>query len=139
MRVVFDTNVVVSALLFEHGRLRWLRVVWGARQCTPLMSTATCDELLKVLKYPKFGLASADREELLGEYLPFAETVEVAEGVHAQPAATDPDDQKFLDLAMVGRAGLLVTGDRGLLEGAGSWPFEVLTPAVARARLDPAR
>ncbi len=85
--------------------------------------------------YPKFRLSPDEREELLGEYLPFAEVVEVPEEVRTEPAASDPDDQKFLDLATVGGAKLLVTGDRGLLEAAGSWPFEVVTPAEARERL----
>jgi hypothetical protein len=74
-RVVFDTNVVVSALLFASGRLAWLRTAWSKGLVIPLVNRSTVDELLRVLAYPKFKLSSADREELLGDYLPFAELV----------------------------------------------------------------
>ena len=64
-RVVLDTNTILSALLFEHGRLVPLRNAWQAGALTPLLCTPTVEELLRVLAYPKFRLAPADREELL--------------------------------------------------------------------------
>lgn len=41
LRVVFDTNVVLSALLFRSGTLAWLRGQWAAGQVTPLASTVS--------------------------------------------------------------------------------------------------
>ena len=49
MRVVLDTNAVVSALLFEHGRLTWLRDAWSAGRILPLIDPSCLDELLRVL------------------------------------------------------------------------------------------
>jgi len=64
-RVVFDTGVVVSALVFRGGQLDWLREDWQEGRAVPLLSRATANELLRVLSYPKFRLTGAEREELL--------------------------------------------------------------------------
>ena len=53
-RVVLDTNLVLSALVFSHGRLGPLRRAWQAGLCMPLVSAVTAAELLRVLQYPKF-------------------------------------------------------------------------------------
>ncbi|MHB1841390.1 MAG: PIN domain-containing protein, partial [Acidobacteriaceae bacterium] len=52
--MVFDTTAAVSALLFAHGRLAWLRRHWREGGCAPLVSRATVEELTRVLAYPKF-------------------------------------------------------------------------------------
>ena len=130
VRIVVDTNVVLSALLFEHGHVSWLRGAWGRHRCQPLVSTETVEELLRALAYPKFKLSAQDREELLGDYLPFTVRVEVGEGI-GQPKCKDPDDQKFLDLAYAGKAAILITGDKALLALAGTCPFDILPPAQA--------
>jgi putative PIN family toxin of toxin-antitoxin system len=132
IRVVLDSNVVVSALLFERGSLWWLRAEWLAGHCRPLVSADTVEELLRVLCYPKFQLTVEDREELLGDYLPFTETVNVPASSNV-PRCSDPDDQKFLALAFAGQAKLLVTGDRELLELDSRCPFKIISPARARA------
>ena len=73
LRVVLDTNVVVPALLFAHGRLRWLRAAWQEAKIIPVVNQQTILELLRVLSYPKFRLGRREQEELLAEYLPFCE------------------------------------------------------------------
>ena len=132
IRVVLDSNVVVSALLFEEGSLSWLRAAWLVGRCRPLVSADTVAELLRVLSYPKFQLTAEDREELLGDYLPFTDTVNVPASTNV-PRCSDPDDQKFLALAFAGQAELLVTGDRALLELDSRCPFDIISPARARA------
>lgn len=132
VRVVLDSNVVVSALLFERGQVAWLRAAWAEGRCRPLVSVATVEELVRVLAYPKFRLTAEDRDELLGDYLPFAETVVVPE-VPDLPRCADPDDQKFLALAYAGRASVLIAGDQALLALVGKCPFEIIRPARARA------
>lgn len=114
MRVVFDTNTVVSALLFEHGKLSWLRSHWRSGEVVTLVSRPTIDELIRVLAYPKFNLHKTEIEALLADYLPF--TKPVADSPQPQsPQCPDIDDQMFIDLAIQGRAEVLVTGDRMLL------------------------
>ncbi len=114
LRIVFDTNTVVSALLFRAGRLDWLREVWHEKTVIPLTNKATAQELYRVLSYPKFGLPEADREELLGDYLPFAELVKMPARLPTLPRCRDADDQKFVELAHVAKASMLVTGDKDL-------------------------
>jgi uncharacterized protein len=129
-RVVFDTTTVVSALLFAHGRLSWLRQHWRERGCVPLISRATAAELTRVLRYPKFGLSTDDARELLAEYLPYCEVIELAE--RCASVCRDKDDQIFLDLAQSGRAGLLVSGDQDLLMMAGQTTFLIEAPEEYR-------
>ena len=132
-RVVFDTTTVVSALLFAHGRLAWLREHWGERGCVPLISRVTAAELTRVLRYPKFELTSSDCQELLADYLPYCEAVEV--GKRCPLVCKDANDQPFLDLAQSGKADLLVSGDRHLLALAGKTVFPIETPDAYRRRV----
>ena len=68
-RVVFDTNVVLSALVFAKGPSASLRAGWQGGLSVPLVSTATARELVRVLGYPKFRLDPDQQRELLGDYL----------------------------------------------------------------------
>jgi len=120
-RVVFDTTTVVSALLFANGRLAWLRQHWRERGCVPLISRATAAELTRVFRYPKFGLSPDDARELLADYLPYCEVIEVAE--KCASVCRDASDQPFLDLAQSSRADVLVSGDQDLLALAGQITF----------------
>lgn len=113
LRVVLDTNVLVSSLLFggQPGRLRDL---WVAKRIVPLVSKATFAEFSKVLTYPKFRLAPAEISAIIAdELLPYAEVVEITE--HIMGVCRDADDDKFLSVAASGEAAYLVTGDQDLL------------------------
>jgi len=132
-RVVFDTNTVVSALLFPRGRLAWLRWHWRDGECLPLISKATAAELHRVLRYPKFRLDPEVRLELIGEYLPYCEIVEVDQ--KCAQACRDPNDQLFLDLSFCGGAEVLVTGDDDLLVLPASTPFKIKSPEHYRDEL----
>lgn len=124
-RVVFDTNVILSALLFGGPATRRLRGLWQQGICTPLVSTATAGELVRVLGYPKFRLSPQEREELLADYLPYAQVVTLPDPPPAVPACRDPFDVPFLQLAACGKA-TLVTGDRDLLVLSGTTRFPIL-------------
>jgi len=134
-RIVLDTNVVLTALLFEEGRLAWLRHAWQEGRCHPLGSSATIRELARVLRYPKFHLTGEDRMELLGDYLPFVELLPEPPPAPAPLACRDPEDQKFLDLAAAAGADFLITGDGDLLALASLAPFRILPPSEARVLL----
>ena len=134
MRVVLDTNVVVSALVFPSGSVTWLRSSWQSRADIPLASRDTTVELLRVLSYPKFRLTDTDRQELLANYLPWCEVVEVS-GSEPVPDCRDPHDLPFLRLASAGRADVLVTGDTDLTSLAPEFPIPILDPSEAKAWL----
>jgi putative PIN family toxin of toxin-antitoxin system len=126
-RYVFDTNAVVSALLFEQsvpGQAFYAALDGGE----VLVSPATFAELAEVLGRKKFDryLTHEERELFLAMLLREATVVEIAEEVRA---CRDPKDDKFLELVVSGRASGLVTGDEDLLA---LHPFRgapVLTPA----------
>lgn len=114
-RVVLDTNVVLSALVFAGGSTARLRHAWQAGRLLPLVSTATAQELMRVLAYPKFKLDAQEQQELLADYLPWAEVVTVPEPPPRVPDCRDRHDLPFLHLAAAGRAEFIVTGDADLL------------------------
>ncbi len=127
-RIVLDTNVALSALLFSEGRLGWLRLAWQSQRFRPLISRPVARELIRVLEYPKFSLDAGERESVLGEYLPWCEVVHVGRVAGRLPRCRDPDDQMFLELAAAGRADFLVTGDSDLLGLAGDFEVPIVTP-----------
>src|SRR5437899_11697003 len=100
-RVVINTNLVLSALVFVQGRLTLLRRAWQDSRCRPLVSKITVAELMRVLAYPKFKLAPIEQQELLADYLPWCTTVHIPNPPPAIPACRDPFDLPFLQLAVV--------------------------------------
>jgi putative PIN family toxin of toxin-antitoxin system len=114
MRVVLDTNVVVSALLFKTT-LSKIIALWQRGAITPVISKDTFQELQAVLAYPKFALTRDEIRAILeGEILPFFEVIEVREDVKG--VCADPADDKFLACALSASADYLVSGDKALTE-----------------------
>ncbi len=115
LRVVLDTNVVLSALVFGGGQAGQLRRAWQAGAFVPLASAVTVQELVRVLAYPKFALTRAAQDELLADFLPYAQTVRMPQPPPPVPDCRDPLDVPFLQLAVAGQAQRLVSGDKDLL------------------------
>jgi uncharacterized protein len=114
VRAVLDTNIVLSSLVFPSGLAGRVRVAWQRGRVVPLVSRATVQELVRVLAYPKFHLSSSDQKELLADYLPYVETVQMPAPLPAVPECRDAMDLPFMQLAVAGRAQVLVSGDRDL-------------------------
>ncbi len=132
LRVVLDTNVVLSALVFSQGRLTSLRRSWQSGAVTPLASSATMKELIHALGYPKFRLSADDQMELLSDYLPWCATMIIPVPPPRVVACRDPNDVAFLELAVTGRASFLVTGDKDLLAIGATGKLKILTPDLIR-------
>ena len=112
-RLVFDTNVVVSAVLFLASvPARALELGQAAGRL--LVSDETAEELRRVLMRTKFDryVRSDERARFLGRVLDDAMLVEIIESIDD---CRDPKDNKFLELAVSGDATHLVTGDDDLL------------------------
>jgi putative PIN family toxin of toxin-antitoxin system len=137
LRAVFDTSVVVSAILLprsvprqafdraqEHGKI--------------LISGATVDELNKVLHRQHFDkyVREAQRLEFLAALIREAELVEVIEVV---TDCRDPKDNKFLELAVSGKATYLISGDKDLLALHPFRGIPVVTPQVFLRQVLPER
>lgn len=111
-RVVLDTNVLVSALLFT-GKLSKIVDLWRQGKVIPLISRETFEELRAVLEYPKFSLAPDEIQSIIeNEILPFFEVVEIQENVRG--VCRDPGDDKFIACAVSGPADFLVSGEKDL-------------------------
>ncbi len=112
-RLVLDTNVVVSALLFE-GPAHRLSGLWQEGGFKLLASSGMIRELSRVLAYPKFRLSEEEISELLHEeVLPFV--VPIVAGEIVPVVVEDSSDDEFLACAAAGRADAIVSGDKHLL------------------------
>jgi len=114
LKVVLDTNILVSALLFR-GELSLIVELWKNGKLIPLISKETFRELKAVLEYPKFCLTKGEIRTIIEEeILPFFEVVEVADEVSG--VCRDPDDDKFISCALSASADAVVSGDKHLCE-----------------------
>ncbi|MFO7638901.1 MAG: putative toxin-antitoxin system toxin component, PIN family [bacterium] len=128
-RLVLDTNVLVSALLFR-GEASRLIPLWHRGPCRLAVSRDILREYLRVLAYPRFGLTPDEIRALAGEHiLPWCDAFSPAGG---PPVCRDRDDDKFLHCARAARARALITGDADLLALAPRWrTVRILTVAAA--------
>jgi putative PIN family toxin of toxin-antitoxin system len=126
-RFVVDTNTLVSAALIE-GSTPDRAIRRAFRNGALLTSPDTLDEATEVLTREKFDqYASWERRHELLEAL--ADQSTVVEPTVAVDVCRDPDDNKFLELAVEGDADLIISGDSDLLS---LHPFEgiaILSPA----------
>lgn len=128
-RVVLDTNVVASALLFPGPTTARVRTAWMSGSIVPLVCRETTLELVRVLAYPRFGLSEDEHAQLLSDYLPWCEVITPGEARSLGPRCRDPHDQMFVDLALAGNAECIVSGDRALLELDGVDGLRVVKPS----------
>jgi len=112
-RVVLDTNVLISALLFRGLPSRMIPL-WQRGKVTLLVSSQVLKEYLRVLAYPKFELAPEEIKAIIKvELLPFVQAVKVKSKIRV--ITKDPSDDKFLELAADGKADFLISHDKHLL------------------------
>lgn len=138
MRVVIDTNIALSGLLW-HGAPR--RVLQAARteQIEVVSSAELIEELEDVLQRPKLAARLAQigstPEQLLAGYLALVVVIRVAP--LAVPVSVDPDDDMVLACAVTARATAIVSGDDDLLRLGAVEQIPILTAAELLARLAP--
>lgn len=113
-RVVLDTNVLVSALLFR-GELSKISTLWQKGEITPVISKETFAEFRDVLRYSKFKLTAGEIKVIIEEeVLPYFEVMDNVEDVCG--VCEDPDDDKFLACAIAAGVKLIVSGDSVLCD-----------------------
>ena len=122
----FDVNSENGRIVLTPVRFNRADAV-RANRIASLASRDTMTELIRVLCYPRFALTDAEREDLLADYLTYAETV-VVSPVPIVPACRDRFDRAFLELTLAGRADAPVTGDKDLLVLAGDFPVPIVSP-----------
>jgi uncharacterized protein len=113
-KIVIDTNVLVSGLLFS-GLPGEIVSLWKNGTIRPLCSKEIVDEYLRVLAYPKFKLSESEIDFILtNEILPYFDVINVKPGKSFVTA--DPEDDKFIWCALAGSAKAIVSGDEHLLK-----------------------
>ena len=111
MRVVVDTNVIVSAYL--GGALEGIIVAWRSGKFTLVVSREIAEENLEVLRRPKFKIEKAEVDDFAALLLDRADFVIPMESLDV--ISDDPSDNKFLEAAVTGNASLVVSGDNHML------------------------
>jgi hypothetical protein len=129
MRVILDTNVLLSALLVSHGAPAKLLAAWERR----LFTLVACDELIAELRdvaerpFFKTRLRTTTVELLALGLRDFAL---FCEHLPSGPHAPDPKDSYLLALAEASAAEFLVTGDKELLSLKYHQSTRIVTPAA---------
>jgi putative PIN family toxin of toxin-antitoxin system len=126
-RVVIDTNVVVSGLLFR-GTPGKLISLWKSGRIRPLATKEMIEECLRVLAYPKFELSEEEINYLLyQEIMPYFEFVTTKPGPVI--VKEDPSDDMFIRCAVAGKASMIISGDHHLLALKSHGKVKILTPS----------
>jgi uncharacterized protein len=126
-RVVLDTNVLISAVLSPLGK-PFACFSWVLDNATLIVSRELLEELESRLARPKFAkyLDGSTRRAFVADLVLSAVQVELAGTIKV---CRDPDDNKLLEIAALGRADCLVTGDQDLLVLGTFQDIPILTPA----------
>ena len=129
MRLVVDTNVLISALLVGTSLPAHLVVLWREGRFDLLTSAEQLDELMRVTRYPRIRerLTPALAGRLINE---LREVAVLVKNLPTVTLCTDPFDNYLLAMAAAGSADFLVTGDKRDLLGL--WLYEGTKIATVR-------
>lgn len=117
MRLVLDTNVWIDWLVFDDPAVAPLKAALHDGRVRIVIDEACLKELESVLAYPEFGLTAAHKADRLAEVAHCSVRLEqyAAPVAIPLPRCSDPDDQKFITLALDAGAHWLLTRDKALL------------------------
>ncbi|MFA4886340.1 MAG: putative toxin-antitoxin system toxin component, PIN family [Desulfotomaculaceae bacterium] len=117
MRVVLDTNVLISGMLIPGGPPGKIVDLWTENIITVIVSQALIEEFFDVLLRPKFKRAGTviERQDLLMGLLEMENSVFVFPGVRLHVIEDDPEDNHVLECALEGKVQYIISGDTHLL------------------------
>jgi len=131
LRVVLDTNVLVSGLAYPGSVPGRIVAVWRQGGLDVALSHYILDELARVLpRLPRLGMTPVEIRDLVDSLMFLVDIVE-PEGTQAADLR-DPADQPVLLTLLAAKADYLITGDKDLLALANQYP--IVTPAEFWAR-----
>ena len=137
MRIVLDTNIVMSALLWRGTPYRLLQAVRQYPNIQLYSSTVLLEELTDVFARPAAGrqLAAIAKtaRHVIADYI---EAIELAEPTHVPTVSRDPDDDHVLACALAARADCIVSGDKDLLVLSRYEDIPIVTAAQAMQRIE---
>jgi uncharacterized protein len=133
VRIVLDTNVVLSALLWRGTPYRLLGLIRQQSAIELFTSAALLQELDEVLSRPvataRLALVGRSARDLLVDYAEIAEVV--VPTVTPRVIIADPDDDEVIAAAVTAGADLIVSGDRHLLALGVYQGIRIVAPAEA--------
>ena len=125
MRIVLDTNVLISGIYFS-GLPGKILQAWRSRKLQLLVSVEILEEYLSVAERLASRYGGVEYEGILGLIVQNAELVQTTD--LPEPVCEDPDDDKFLACALASNTNIIVSGDSDLLKVSGYCGIQVLTP-----------
>jgi putative PIN family toxin of toxin-antitoxin system len=130
MRVVLDSNILLSALISPHGPPHRIYQAWQNRRFTLITAEVQLDEVRRASRYPKFR--DVLQPHRVGRMLNNLRGAEIIDPLRGHDDLADPNDAWLLALAETGRANHLVTGDKrsGLLARGRAGTANILTAAA---------
>jgi len=130
MRVVLDTNVLLSALISPHGYPDTIYRAWRTARFEVVTSLTQLEELRRASRYEKFKAILQPHR--VGAMVNNLQRARVLDHLPTDIEADDPFDAFLLAMALVGEADYLVTGDHraGLLQRGHFNRTRIVTPAV---------
>ncbi len=131
LRVVLDTNVLVSGLAYPGSVPGCIVTAWRQGSLDVVLSRFILDEMIRVLpRLPRIRMTPAEIRDLADSFMFLADVVE-PEGEH-DANLRNPADQPVLLTLSAAKADYLITGDRDLLALAKQYP--IVTPTEFWAR-----
>lgn len=131
MRAVLDTNLVISATLIQGGNEDRILRAWQRGVFELVLSPQILDELGRALFYEKLRKARWMSEtEVVSLLRSLAQESLLVPGQVRVTVSRDPEDNKFLEAAIEGRAQYVVTGDKDLLDVRAYRDVQIITPAT---------
>ena len=128
-KVVLDTNVLLSALLFR-GPTSKIHTLWIKSEIFPVANKAMMQEYARSFTYDKFKLTSNEIAAIFDEEIfPYFSIIK-SSTKRLLHLPDDPDDIPFIRSAVDGNADVLISGDSHLLALDGKYSFPIITPAV---------
>lgn len=136
LRLVLDTNVSLDLLVFRDPRWESLRLALAGSDCESVMGVECRVEFARVLVYPQFELAPEQRVRAMQAFDGMHRFIATgrcsAQTLEQLPQCRDPDDQKFMELALEAGADVLLSKDKALLKLARrnrrAGLFQILSP-----------
>lgn len=125
MKAVIDTNVFVSGV-FWKGPPSEVLLAWRRQKFQMLISAEILEEYRRVLHNLNAGRMLVDVNELLE--IVRMNAIIIKPEKFKRSVCSDPDDDKFLEAAVSGKADYLVSGDRALLSVKEVFRFAILPP-----------
>jgi len=133
MRVILDSNVLLSSLISPYGTSHAIYNAWRSKKFELVTSNVQLEEIRQASRYPK--LQKVLRPHCVGTMVNNMQRAVVLERLQPLPKgieADDPNDSFLLAMAVSGRVDYLVTGDResGLLQRGNIGHTCIVTPSV---------